>query len=116
MTDARSPAMALTLAIIFITAYPTMSTAAISNEPLIDPSMEIMEEDGVKYKAYKEEDLKTAGSIEDTVGGSAIKLEMGDIGMVTVKDVGTGDEIVKEINFWFSWYAFHPDTGLYDGS
>ena len=24
-----------------------------------------------------------------------------------------GEEIVKERDFWFAWYAFHPDTELY---
>ena len=24
------------------------------------------------------------------------------------------EEIVKERDFWFAWYAFHPDTELYE--
>jgi len=28
--------------------------------------------------------------------------------------IPSGNEIVKERDFWFAWYAFHPDTLLYE--
>jgi hypothetical protein len=65
------------------------------------------------HKAYKEHDLKELKVIEDTVGGVSVKLERDDAGAVKVTNLDTGEEIVKEGEFWFSWFAFHPDTDLY---
>ena len=28
--------------------------------------------------------------------------------------VDSGKGIIKERDFWFAWYAFHPETGLYE--
>lgn len=65
------------------------------------------------FKAYKEEDLKKLKIIEDTVNGVKIKVERDDAGAVKITNVGTGEEIIKERDFWFAWYAFHPDTQLW---
>ena len=65
------------------------------------------------YKAYKEDDLKELRTIEDTVGGVKIGIERDDAGIVRIINLETGEEIVKERDFWFAWYAFHPDTELY---
>ena len=65
------------------------------------------------YKAYQEHDLKELGNIKDTVGGTAITLERDEAGIVKITNAETGQEIVKEGGFWFSWVAFHPDTELY---
>jgi hypothetical protein len=65
------------------------------------------------YKAYKEEDLLDLKFIEDTVGGVAIGVERDTAGVVRVTNIETGAEIIKERDFWFAWYAFHPDTELY---
>jgi hypothetical protein len=80
----------------------------------VHPKMVIfgIEASGV-YKAYREEDLIREGAIEDTVGGVRIRLVRDPSGVVTVTNLETGEEIVKERGFWFSWYAFHPDTLLY---
>ncbi len=65
------------------------------------------------YKAYKEDDLKELKEIEDTIGRVRIKVERDDSGTVSITNLETGEEIVKERGFWFAWYAFHPDTELY---
>jgi hypothetical protein len=65
------------------------------------------------YKAYKEEDLLEHGTIEDTVAGTKIRITRDEAGIVTVTDLSSQREIVKERDFWFAWYAFHPDTLLY---
>jgi hypothetical protein len=67
-----------------------------------------------KYKAYKEDDLKDNPIIEDKVNGVNIKLERLEDGRVIITNQDNGDEIVKEVDFWFAWYAFHPDTELYE--
>jgi hypothetical protein len=66
-----------------------------------------------KFSAYTEIDLKEAGTIEDTVGGVDIKVHRDQDGTVKITEVDSGREIVKERDFWFAWYAFHPDTKLY---
>ncbi len=67
------------------------------------------------YKAYREEDLKELGTIEDVVNNANIRVERDAVGVVTITNLDTGGEIVKERDFWFAWYAFHPDTELYGG-
>ncbi|MCQ1536515.1 DUF3179 domain-containing protein [Methanosarcina sp. KYL-1] len=67
------------------------------------------------FKAYRESDLIEEGVIEDSVNGFPIRVERDEAGIVTVTNLGTGEEIVKERDFWFAWYAFHPDTELYEG-
>jgi hypothetical protein len=66
------------------------------------------------YKAYREDDLKELSIIEDVVNYVDIKVERTKAGVVTVTNKNTGEEIVKQRDFWFAWYAFHPDTELYE--
>ncbi len=66
-----------------------------------------------KYKAYKESDLIKLKEIEDEINGVRIKIERADDGRVLITNLETEEEIVKERDFWFAWYAFHPDTELY---
>ena len=65
------------------------------------------------FKAYQEDDLIESGEIKDTVGGRDISLTRSDDGVVTIIDIAAGTGIVKERDFWFAWYAFHPKTELY---
>jgi len=67
------------------------------------------------YKAYQEGSLVDAENqrIEDTVNKVDIIIEKGKDGVVKITRKNNGKEIIKERDFWFSWYAFHPDTELY---
>ena len=68
-----------------------------------------IEIDGV-FKAYIEKDLiENGGVIQDTINDVTIVVAKETDGRVTVFDK-QGNEIVKERDFWFAWYAFHPDT------
>ena len=71
-----------------------------------------IEVDG-NYKAYKEEDLITKKTIDDEVNGTNVRIKREDDGIVKITNLDTGEEIVKERDFWFAWYAFHPETKLY---
>ncbi len=62
------------------------------------------------YKAYKEDDVKRLGTFEDRVAGVRIRVERDSAGVVSFLNLDSGAEIVKERDFWFAWYAFHPDT------
>ena len=66
-----------------------------------------------QYKAYREEDLPKGESIEDTFAGANLEISRDEIGIVTIKNTDSDTEVVKERDFWFAWYAFHPDTELY---
>lgn len=65
------------------------------------------------FNAYRETDLNEQKVIEDVIGKVSIRLEQDASGIVTVTNLETGEEIIKERGFWFAWYAFHPETGLY---
>ncbi len=67
-----------------------------------------------EYKAYREIDLIEVGVIEDIINGISLKVERSADGIVRVTDIESDDEIVKERDFWFAWYAFHPETDLYE--
>ena len=67
-----------------------------------------------KYKAYQEDDLIKLKEIEDEIAGVKIKVERDDSGIVKITNLQTNEEIVKERDFWFAWYAFHPDTDLWE--
>jgi len=66
------------------------------------------------YKAYQEDDLIKLETIEDRVAGIDVIIERDAAGIVKVTNLENGEEIIKERNFWFAWYAFHPDTELYE--
>lgn len=68
---------------------------------------------GGVYRAYREEDLLDNPLIEETVNGVPLRVERGADGTVLVMNIETNVEIVKERDFWFAWYAFHPETTLY---
>ena len=65
------------------------------------------------YKAYREEDLIKENTIEDDIDGIRIRVERGNDGVVKISNLNTGEEIIKERDFWFAWYAFHPETKLH---
>ncbi len=67
-----------------------------------------------EYKAYREEDLIQDNEITDEINGVNIKVTRSSDGVVTIANLDNGEEIVKERDFWFAWYAFHPDTKLYE--
>jgi hypothetical protein len=71
-----------------------------------------IEVDG-KHSAYQEKDLIAAGEISDTVGVVEVVVTRDEAGIVKVVREDTGEEVVKERDFWFSWYAFHPNTQLF---
>ena len=65
------------------------------------------------FKAYKEVDLIKNSVIKDTVANQKIIIQRDVSGVVTFTNLETNQEIVKERGFWFSWYAFHPNTLLF---
>ena len=67
-----------------------------------------------KYKAYQEDQIKELETITDNFQNTNIKLEAKPDGTITITNLDTGKEITRERDFWFAWYAFHPETELYE--
>lgn len=66
-----------------------------------------------KYKAYPIESVQEKGSISDTLGEDKVQLEYND-GLIQIMNVTSGSEIIPVNTFWFGWFAFHPDTEVYE--
>ena len=84
------------------------NTGRISNKEYVFG----VEIDGA-YKAYRKVDVETQGVIEDTFNGVNLRVEQQDDGRVIITNTDTGEEIIKEVDFWFAWYAFHPTSEIY---
>jgi len=70
-----------------------------------------IEVDG-RSKAYPETLLiSEGGEIVDSDFG--VKVVRSSDGVVVVTLLDSGEEVVKERDFWFAWFAFHPETELY---
>jgi len=65
-----------------------------------------------KYKVYKQEDIE-AGLV-DTFNGVNLKAEMLADRRVVFTNTDTGREIMKERDFWFCWWAYHPFSTVYE--
>jgi cytochrome c biogenesis protein CcdA len=72
-----------------------------------------IEVDG-RFKAYREDDLIEVGEITDEFNGVNLVVKRSVDGAVTIVNLNNKEKIVKERDFWFAWYAFHPDTELYE--
>ena len=66
-----------------------------------------------KFKAYPEDALKKNSAIRDKFAGAEIEVKRRPDGTVRVTNLDTGKRVVKQRDFWFAWYAFHPKTELY---
>ncbi|MFB3786802.1 MAG: DUF3179 domain-containing protein [bacterium] len=69
---------------------------------------------GTAGKAYPFRRFETqANPIQDSLNGIPITIERLEDGQVIVEH-GEGAEVVH--SFWFAWYAFDPETAVYDGA
>lgn len=66
-----------------------------------------------KFKAYPQDKLKRGKVFTDELAGETIKISVDDAGRVRMTHAKTGQELVWQISFWFSWVAFHPNTEVY---
>ncbi len=73
---------------------------------------------GGVQKAYPFKELRKHGleSFGDSVGESKVTIEwFKDDGYARAVD-GNGEEIATVILYWFAWYAFHPDTAVFQAA
>ena len=72
-----------------------------------------VEVDG-SFKAYPFVELeKSAGDVHDTVSGREIIVTYDRRNRAATAAFVDGDRLPAVTAFWFAWYAFHPDTGVY---
>ena len=67
-----------------------------------------------EYAAYREVDLISNSNFKDVVGGVELDITRNKAGDIDIINTQTGEQIVKERDFWFAWYTFHPNTKLYE--
>ena len=69
-----------------------------------------------KYKAYLEKDILKSKTkiIEDTFENTKIKIQISQNNEITFTNLNNNEIIVKERNMFFSWYAFHPETQIFE--
>ncbi len=71
-------------------------------------------ETGRSAKAYALSDLKEkSGTVQDTLGGSKISIEISPDGKVKNVRDGEGNPLAPIYSYWFAWQAFHPETKVY---
>lgn len=68
-----------------------------------------------RFKAYPFSELARGGerSVNDRIGGSAIRVEYDRVAESASAFAADGTPLPAVTSFWFAWYAFHPDTEVY---
>ncbi len=70
-------------------------------------------ERGSKYKAYPFRALKGIQTLKDAVGGNSIVIRWDEKNKTAVVEDADGNPVPYIVSFWYAWYNFHPDTGIY---
>lgn len=70
---------------------------------------------GGLHKAYPFSELAAQGSarIDDVLAGRRLTVTWDDVHRTARVFDGEGTEIPAVTAFWFAWYGFHPETGIY---
>ena len=66
------------------------------------------------FKAYPFVELgKASADVHDTLAGRKIIVSYDRINHAATASLENGDRLPAVTSYWFAWYAFHPDTGVY---
>lgn len=65
-----------------------------------------------KFKAYPLDAVQAKGRVSDTFANHQLDIDYNG-GIVKIFDKTAQQAVVPVNNFWFAWFAFHPDTELY---
>ena len=67
-----------------------------------------------QFKAYPFAELsRTNGLIEDKIGNHKVTIEFNDAHRSARIFDSENNEIAAVVAFWFAWFAFHPDTAVF---
>ena len=69
-------------------------------------------------KAYPFEELEAHGGgvLDDTVNGKLLRIHWNPESESAEVTDGRGKSYPSTVGFWFAWYAFYPDTGVFKAS
>jgi len=70
--------------------------------------------DGI-YRAYPFVELEKNGKsrFDDTINGKTVTIRWDGENRSVTASVAGGEPVIVIQGFWFAWYAFHPDTGIF---
>ncbi len=69
------------------------------------------------YMAYPFEELEKSGAaVQDTLAGRDIVVNYDRDNRSATARLAGGGLLPAVTSYWFAWYAFHPDTGVYRAS
>jgi len=72
---------------------------------------------GGEFKAYPFSELaKAIEPVTDELHGSKIKVTFDKRSQTAMIQDSQGKELPSVVGFWFAWFAFHPNTGIYKAS
>jgi hypothetical protein len=67
-----------------------------------------------RFKAYPFAELsKTTGRVEDSIGDRDVLITFSPAHQTAIAYDPQGKQIPAVRSYWFAWYAFHPDTEVY---
>jgi hypothetical protein len=70
---------------------------------------------GGRFKAYPFAELsKSTGAVQDSIGGVPVTLRYDAAGESAQIFDRHGEALPAIVSFWFAWYAFHPETEVYE--
>jgi hypothetical protein len=68
-----------------------------------------------RFKAYPFRELeKGANTFDDEFAGETLRVEFDEEHQTARVVTADGSEIPTTMAFWFAWYAFHPETDVYE--
>jgi hypothetical protein len=68
-----------------------------------------------RFKAYPFKELeKGASTFDDAFAGEIFSVEFDEEHQTARVVTGDGSAISTITAFWFAWYAFHPETDVYE--
>ena len=69
------------------------------------------------YKVYPFVELaKTESPVEDVVNGQPLRIEFDSQSQTAMIYDKKGKALPAVVGFWFAWYAFHPETEIFNGN
>ncbi|MDX1666504.1 MAG: DUF3179 domain-containing protein [Saprospiraceae bacterium] len=99
----------------YVSSSQLMFPVAHSNSDLPPKELVIGLEIGEKAKAYPFSRLKaSAGIVWDTFMGERLRIQYNKEAESAIITDAEGEELPAVTLFWFAWYAFHPETAIYD--
>jgi len=67
-----------------------------------------------RFKAYPFAELaRTSGRVEDSIAGREVLVTFSPEHQTAIAYDRQGTQIPAVRSYWFAWYAFHPDTAVY---